>query len=409
MSSESSASPASSASPELVTAPVRAMLVLGTRPEAIKLAPVARAMGRSPLFEPVVVTTGQHREMLHQMLDLLQVPVHTELDVMRERQQLSTLTARLVDGLGEVVRAERPDLVVVQGDTTTALTGALAAFYEHLPVAHVEAGLRTGVLDNPFPEELNRRLIGRMARWHFAPTPRAAAHLTAEGVPEAEVFTTGNTVIDNLLWVLEEGTGHSRFESGRRRVLVTLHRRENQGDTMRAMGKALCRLADRGDVEMVLPLHKSPAVREALLPELSGHPDIRVVEPLGYLDFSATLASCDLVLTDSGGIQEEAPTLGKPALVLRTTTERPEAVEAGAARLVGTEPEAILDAAMRLLDDPVAYERMATAGNPFGDGHATDRIVAQLAEDFGADAGPDRGVVPLVASRPEGPGSYSTA
>ncbi|MEU5420430.1 non-hydrolyzing UDP-N-acetylglucosamine 2-epimerase [Streptomyces sp. NPDC001407] len=396
-------------STDIISAPVRAMLVLGTRPEAIKLAPVARAMAASPLFDPVVVTTGQHREMLHQMLDLLQVPVHTELDVMRERQQLSTLTARLVDGLGEVVREERPDLVVVQGDTSTALTGALAAFYEHLPIAHVEAGLRTGVLDNPFPEELNRRLIGRMARWHFAPTPRAAAHLAAEGVPDAEVFTTGNTVIDNLLWVLEQGSGRSLFESDRRRVLLTLHRRENQGATMRAMGRAMCRLADRGDVEMVVPLHKSPAVREALLPELSGHPAIRVVEPLGYVDFSATLAACDLVLTDSGGIQEEAPTLGKPALVLRTTTERPEAVEAGAARLVGTEPEAILDAAMRLLDDAAAYERMATAGNPFGDGHATDRIVAQLAEDFGADAGPDRGVVPLVASRPEGPGSYSTA
>ncbi|RLV09025.1 UDP-N-acetylglucosamine 2-epimerase (non-hydrolyzing) [Streptomyces griseocarneus] len=385
------------------------MLVLGTRPEAIKLAPVARAMARSPLFEPVVVTTGQHREMLDQMLDLLQVPVHTRLDVMRERQQLSTLTARLVDGLGEVVRAERPDLVVVQGDTTTALTGALAAFYEHLPIAHVEAGLRTGVLDNPFPEELNRRLIGRMARWHFAPTPRAAAHLTAEGVPEAEVFTTGNTVIDNLLWVLTEGSGSSAFSSGLRRVLLTLHRRENQGATMRGMGRAMRRLADRGDVELVIPLHKSPAVREALLPELADHPAIRVVEPLGYLDFSATLAACDLVLTDSGGIQEEAPTLGKPALVLRTTTERPEAVEAGAARLVGTDPDVILEAATALLDDPVAYGRMASAGNPFGDGTATERIVAQLAEDFGADAGPDRGVVPLVASRHEGPGSYSTA
>ncbi|ARZ70619.1 UDP-N-acetylglucosamine 2-epimerase (non-hydrolyzing) [Streptomyces sp. HU2014] len=396
-------------SPNIISAPVRAMLVLGTRPEAIKLAPVARAMAASPLFEPIVVTTGQHREMLQQMLELLRVPVHTQLDVMRDRQQLSTLTARLVDGLGEVFRAERPDLVLVQGDTTTALTGALAAFYERIPIAHVEAGLRTGVLDNPFPEEANRRLIGRLARWHFAPTPRAAAHLAAEGVPEAEVFTTGNTVIDNLLWVLSEGTGHNHFETGLRRVLLTLHRRENQGATMRAMGNAMRRLADRGDVEMVVPLHKSPAVREALLPELTGHPHIRVVEPLGYVDFSATLAACDLVLTDSGGIQEEAPSLGKPALVLRTTTERPEAVEAGAALLVGTEPEHILEAAVRLLDDPVAYERMATAGNPFGDGHATDRIVAQLAEDFGADAGPDRGVVPLVASRPEGPGSYSTA
>ncbi|KNB52648.1 non-hydrolyzing UDP-N-acetylglucosamine 2-epimerase [Streptomyces caatingaensis] len=393
-------------SANLINSPVRAMLVLGTRPEAIKLAPVARAMTASELFEPVVVTTGQHREMLHQMLDLLQVPERTALDVMRERQELSTLTARLVDGLGEVIRARRPDVVLVQGDTTTALTGALAAFYEHVPVAHVEAGLRTGVLDNPFPEELNRRLIGRVARWHFAPTPRAAAHLVAEGIPASEVFTTGNTVIDNLLWVLEKGTGRSHFTGadGLRRVLLTLHRRENQGDTMRGMGRAIRRLADRGDVEILLPLHKSPAVRDALLPELTGHPRVRVVEPLGYLDFSATLAACDLVLTDSGGVQEEAPALGKPALVLRTTTERPEAVEAGAARLVGTVPEVILAAVERLLDSPADYERMATAGNPFGDGHATDHIVAQLAEDFGADAD----AAPVEARLPEGPGSYST-
>ncbi|MEU5129475.1 non-hydrolyzing UDP-N-acetylglucosamine 2-epimerase [Streptomyces mobaraensis] len=407
-------------SPNMINAPVRAMLVLGTRPEAIKLAPVARAMAASPLFEPLVVTTGQHREMLHQMLDLLQVPGRTELDVMRDRQELSTLTARLVDGLGEVVRDLRPDVVLVQGDTTTALTGALAAFYEHVPVAHVEAGLRTGVLDNPFPEELNRRLIGRVARWHFAPTPRAAGHLRAEGVPDSEVFTTGNTVIDNLLWVLERGTGQSQFTDGTataglRRVLLTLHRRENQGDTMRGMGRAIRRLADRGDVEILLPLHKSPAVRDALLPELTGHPRVRVVEPLGYLDFSATLAACDLVLTDSGGIQEEAPSLGKPALVLRTTTERPEAVETGAARLVGTVPDAILAATERLLDDPGEYARMAEAGNPFGDGHATERIIAQLAEDFGADAdvpSTDAGVLStdqVIARLPEGPGSYSTA
>ncbi|MBH1936315.1 UDP-N-acetylglucosamine 2-epimerase (non-hydrolyzing) [Streptomyces sp. AV19] len=382
------------------------MLVLGTRPEAIKLAPVARAMAASELFEPLVVTTGQHREMLHQMLDLLQVRERTELDVMRERQELSTLTARLVDGLGEIIRAQRPDLVIVQGDTTTALTGALAAFYEHVPVAHVEAGLRTGVLDNPFPEELNRRLIGRVARWHFAPTARAAAHLVGEGIAASEVFTTGNTVIDNLLWVLEKGGGRSHFGStGLRRVLLTLHRRENQGDTMRGMGRAIRRLADRGDVEILLPLHKSPAVRDALLPELTGHPRVRVVEPLGCLDFSATLAACDLVLTDSGGIQEEAPSLGKPALVLRTTTERPEAVEAGAARLVGTMPDVILAAVERLLDDRAEYDRMAGAGNPFGDGRATERIIAQLAEDFGADAD----AAPVEARLPEGPGSYSTA
>ncbi|MEV0169757.1 UDP-N-acetylglucosamine 2-epimerase (non-hydrolyzing) [Streptomyces sp. NPDC050803] len=379
--------------------PVRAMLVLGTRPEAIKLAPVARAMAADSQFEPVVVTTGQHREMLHQMLGLLGVDTRIALDVMRSRQQLSDLTARLVGELGEVMRLQRPDLVVVQGDTTTALAGALAAFYEKIPVAHVEAGLRTGVMDNPFPEELNRSLIGRMARWHFAPTPRAARHLTDEGVPQEQVFVTGNTVIDNLLWVLAEGAGTSAFRTAAKRILVTLHRRENQGERMRGMGRALRRLAGRGDVEIVLPLHKSPAVREVLLPELDGHQGIVLVEPLGYLDFAATLAECDLVLTDSGGIQEEAPSLSKPALVLRTTTERPEAVEAGAARLVGTDPEAIVEAAEELLDDAERYRRMAGAGNPFGDGRAAGRVLAQLAEDFAAD-------VPVGATVL---GPYSTA
>jgi len=375
------------------------MLVLGTRPEAIKLAPVARAMAAGSQFEPIVVTTGQHREMLHQMLGLLYVDVRIALDVMRRRQQLSDLTARLVRDLGGVMREQRPDLVLVQGDTTTALAGALAAFYEKIPVAHVEAGLRTGVIDNPFPEELNRSLIGRIARWHFAPTPAAARHLTGEGIPEEQVFVTGNTVIDNLMWVLAEGTGTSAFGGAAKRILVTLHRRENQGERMRGMGRALTRLAARGDVEIVLPLHKSPAVREVLLPELEGQRGISLVEPLGYLDFAATLAECDLVLTDSGGIQEEAPSLSKPALVLRTTTERPEAVEAGAARLIGTDPEAIVSWANRLLDDPAEYRRMATAGNPFGDGTASARILSQLAEDFAADV-----PVGLTASGP-----YSTA
>lgn len=385
-----------SAHPSVV--PVRAMLVLGTRPEAIKLAPVARAMATGSQFEPIVVTTGQHREMLHQMLGLLYVDVRIALDVMRRRQQLSDLTARLVRDLGGVMREQRPDLVLVQGDTTTALAGALAAFYEKIPVAHVEAGLRTGVIDNPFPEELNRSLIGRIARWHFAPTPAAARHLTDEGIPEEQVFVTGNTVIDNLLWVLAEGTGTSAFGRAAKRILVTLHRRENQGERMRGMGRALTRLAARGDVEIVLPLHKSPAVRDVLLPELEGQRGISLVEPLGYLDFAATLAECDLVLTDSGGIQEEAPSLSKPALVLRTTTERSEAVEAGAARLVGTDPEAIVTWANRLLDDPAEYRRMATAGNPFGDGTASARILSQLAEDFAADV-----PVGLTASGPYSP------
>ncbi|MCX4681934.1 UDP-N-acetylglucosamine 2-epimerase (non-hydrolyzing) [Streptomyces sp. NBC_01433] len=393
--------------PERSAAPpgtVRAMLVLGTRPEAIKLAPVSRAMSASPLFQPMVVTTGQHREMLQQMLGLLGVGVKTDLAVMRDRQRLSELTARLMEGLGTVIRTERPDLVVVQGDTTTALCGALAAFYEHIPVAHVEAGLRTGVPDNPFPEELNRRLIGRLANWHFAPTARSAGHLRAEGVPDGQVITTGNTVVDNLLWVLGRGAGRSAFRTDGRRVLLTLHRRENHGDRMRSMGAALRRLADRGDVEIVLPLHRSPAVREALLPALEGHPGISVVDPLDYLDFAATLAACDLVMTDSGGLQEEAPSLGKPALVLRSTTERPEAVEAGAALLVGTDPEEILAVAARLLDDPEEYRRMSAVANPFGDGHAADRIVARLTSDFGGTPAVIHGQETPTDGRHEAPG-----
>ncbi|WP_218005017.1 non-hydrolyzing UDP-N-acetylglucosamine 2-epimerase [Actinomadura macra] len=361
--------------------PIRAMIVLGTRPEAIKLAPVVRAMNASPDFEPLVVSSGQHREMLEPMLTALGVQAHTDLAVMRDRQRLAGLTGRLVTALEATMRDENPDVVVVQGDTTTAMCGALAASYEQIPVAHVEAGLRTGNLYNPFPEELNRRLIGPIARWHFAPTERAAVHLRAEGIPRAHVVTTGNTVIDNLHWMLHQGSGTSAFRTTGERILVTLHRRENQGDGMRGLAGAIRRLAERGDCEVLLPLHKSPAVRESLLPDLSDHPGVTICEPLGYPDFTATLASCDLVLTDSGGVQEEAPSLGKPVLVLRATTERPEAIEAGVARLVGTDPDEVFAAASRLLDDTDERDRMARAVNPFGDGRAADRILDAMVRD----------------------------
>ncbi|MFI0480151.1 non-hydrolyzing UDP-N-acetylglucosamine 2-epimerase [Actinomadura sp. 9N215] len=374
--------------------PIRAMIVLGTRPEAIKLAPVVRAMDASPACEPLVVSSGQHREMLAPILADLDVKAHTDLAVMRDRQRLSGLTGRLVTALDAIIRLERPDVVVVQGDTTTALCGALAASYEQIPVAHVEAGLRTGNLYNPFPEELNRRLIGRIARWHFAPTERAAAHLRAEGIAGPDVMTTGNTVIDNLHWMLRQGKGEAAFRTtgtgtgtgtgaavAGKRILVTLHRRENQGSGMRGLARAVRRLADRGDCEVLLPLHKSPAVREALLPGLSGHPGVTIREPLGYPDFTATLAACDLVLTDSGGVQEEAPSLGKPVLVLRATTERPEAIDAGVAQLVGTDPGEVYAAASRLLDDPAERDRMARAVNPFGDGRAAERIVGAMVRD----------------------------
>ncbi|BFV56862.1 UDP-N-acetylglucosamine 2-epimerase (non-hydrolyzing) [Kitasatospora sp. CMC57] len=364
--------------------PLRVAVVLGTRPEAVKLAPVVRALDASRRFEPLVINTGQHREMLDPMLHRLDLTIRHRLDVMRDRQELSALTARLVEALGEVLRYEEPDLVMVQGDTCSTLCGALAAFYERIPVAHVEAGLRSGVLDNPFPEELNRRLVSRLTRWHFAPTERAGAELRAEGTPADSVHVTGNTVIDNLLWVRHRGVGRSAFRTGRRGVLVTLHRRENQGDRMRAMAATLLRLARRGDVEILLPVHRSPAVRDVLEGALGHDPHITLTEPLDYFDFTASLAACELVLTDSGGVQEEAPSLDKPVLVLRTTTERPEVVSTGAARLVGVDPEVIHAEANNLLDDPALYQGMAEAPSPFGDGYAARRIVARLAEDCGA-------------------------
>lgn len=370
--------------PRISPTPPRVLVVLGTRPEAIKLAPVCRALAASTGLELRLVSTGQHREMLDQMLSRLQLRPHHELALMRERQSLPALTARLGEALAEVIDEDRPDAVLVQGDTTTAYCGALAAFYARVPVGHVEAGLRTGLLDNPFPEEANRRLIGQLARWHFAPTARAAANLHAEGIGRAQVMVTGNTGIDNLLWAVNEGQGRHAFrtEGESWRILVTLHRRENQGEAMRGLAVALRQLTLRGDVEVLLPLHLSPAVREALLPVVEHCAGVTVVEPLDYLDFTASLQACDLVLTDSGGVQEEAPTLGKPVLVLRETTERPEAIEAGTAELLGVDPARVVGRVSELLDDAQQYARMAHAVNPFGDGKAAGRILDRLVADL---------------------------
>lgn len=367
-----------------VAPPRRVLVVLGTRPEAVKLAPLVRALTTSPQFTPTVVTTGQHREMVRQVLPALEVRADVELDVMRDRQSLHALTSRLAGALGEVVAGGGFDAALVQGDTTSALCGALAAFYEHVPVAHVEAGLRSGVHDDPFPEELNRRLVGQVARWHFAPTVPAGVNLLREGVPADTVEVTGNTVVDNLLWVVARGLGTSAFDpgAGGRRILVTLHRRENQGPVMAGLARAVRRVADERDVRVVVPVHRSPAVREVLLPLLDGHPRIRLTDPLDYLDFTATLAEADLALTDSGGVQEEAPSLGVPVLVLRRTTERMEAVRAGAAALVGTGPDEVVARTLRLLDDAEAHARMSRAQNPFGDGRATGRILDRLVRDL---------------------------
>ncbi len=372
------------------SAPARVAVVIGTRPEAIKLAPVVWALGTHPDLVPVVISTGQHRELLAPVLDDLALTLDHLLDTMTAGGDLCGLTARLMDGLGPLLADANLDAVVVQGDTTTALCAALAAFYARIPVAHVEAGLRSGDPRDPFPEELNRKMITVAARWHFAPTRLAADHLQAEGVDPQAVLVTGNTVIDTLAWGRREGRGSSSFDTGRLRprVLVTLHRRETQGPTMAALGRAIADVAVRSGADVVLPLHRSPAVRAALLPALAGLAGIQLCEPLGYLDFVATLADADLLLTDSGGALEEAAALGVPTLVCRETTERPEALEAGTARLVGTDGRRVAEAAVALLEDPADRAAMADAPCPFGDGHAGARITARLAHDISGSSLP---------------------
>jgi UDP-N-acetylglucosamine 2-epimerase (non-hydrolysing) len=361
---------------------MRVATILGTRPEVIKLAPLVAELRRRPTDEPVVVATGQHREMLDQMLAQFELRADVDLDVMRPEQRLSDLTAELVRGLGDTLAGLRPDWVVVQGDTSTALCGALAAFYEGIPVAHVEAGLRSGDDRAPFPEETNRRLVARLADLHLCPTTANAAALLAEGVPAETVLVTGNTVIDALLWAVER----ARLleppvpRTRPRRILLTLHRRENQGEAMRRVCAAVRALCLRGDVDVVFPVHRNPAVRDVVVPELADVEGVHLCEPLAYLELVHVLDSCDIVLSDSGGLQEEGPALGKPVLVLRDTTERKEAVDAGVARLVGTNPAVVVDAASTLLDDPHAYAAMAHPENPFGDGLASVRIAAALTE-----------------------------
>jgi UDP-N-acetylglucosamine 2-epimerase (non-hydrolysing) len=361
---------------------VRVAVVLGTRPEAIKLAPVIDRLQAADGVETLVVSTGQHSELLEPMLALFGIEPDVDLGVMRPRQDLGDLTATLVSSLGAVLRTERPHWVLVQGDTTTTLSAALAAFYEGIAVGHVEAGLRTRDLRAPFPEEANRRLAGALASFHFCPTQRNAENLRGEGVPDDRVLVTGNTGIDALLWAVDEARRLPPPITRRRerRILVTLHRREAHGEPMHRLCDVLGQLAARGDTELILPVHRNPAVQDVLVPRLRELDGVHLCEPLDYLSLVHVLDSCDLVVTDSGGLQEEAPTLGKPVLVARETTERHEAVEAGVARLVGTDPATLLGAATELLDDAGAYAAMARPANPFGDGAASARIVAALLE-----------------------------
>lgn len=357
----------------------RILVVVGTRPEAVKLAPVVHALRASDWAECRVLATAQHRQMLDQILGFFEIAPDRDLDLMQPDQTLADLTARMVAALDPVLAAERPDCVLAQGDTTTVMVAALGAFYRRIPFGHIEAGLRTGDKWQPFPEEMNRSLVGRLADVHFAPTAGAREHLLREGVRPAAVHVVGNTVIDALLWTAGRvDAAKFRPAEGRRLVLVTAHRRENFGAPFESICRGLLALAARPDVELLYPVHPNPNVRGVVERLCAGHPRIRLCEPLDYPDLVAAMQASTLVLTDSGGIQEEAPTFGKPVLVLRRETERPEGVAAGAALLVGPDEVRIVAEATRLLDDPIAHAAMAEVRNPYGDGRSAAAIARIL-------------------------------
>ncbi|QBM77553.1 UDP-N-acetylglucosamine 2-epimerase (non-hydrolyzing) [Sphingomonas sp. AAP5] len=371
----------------------RILVIFGTRPEAIKLFPVVAALKAVPGLDVRTCVTAQHRGLLDQVLAIAGLTPDVDLDLMEPGQSLDRLTARLLTGLGDVMDAEKPDRVIVQGDTATAMVGALAAYYRKVPVSHVEAGLRSGDIYQPWPEEVNRRIVAPIADQHFAPTQTAADALLRENIDPAMIHVTGNTVIDALHATraklaadpsLAAGLDDiaTRF-AGKKIVLVTTHRRENFGGGMDNIAHALGQIAERGDVAIVFPMHPNPNVVEAMNRVLGDRPNIARIDPLDYPHFIRALGLCHIALTDSGGVQEEAPALAKPVLVMRETTERPEGVVAGTAKLIGTDPERIVAEVSTLLDDPAAYAAMARAHNPFGDGHASERIASIVAKGFG--------------------------
>jgi UDP-N-acetylglucosamine 2-epimerase (non-hydrolysing) len=363
-------------------------VLLGTRPEAIKLFPVINRLKAETSVAVTVCATAQHRHMLDQVLKLTNIVPDVDLNVMTPNQTLDQLSARLMQNVGEVLDQVTPSRVIVQGDTTTAMTGALAGYYRRIPVSHVEAGLRSNNIYAPWPEEVNRKIIGTIADQHFAPTNRAARALECENVPKNRIYVTGNTVVDALLTAkgIVDSDRHlaSRWDQirathgNRRIILVTCHRRENFGSGILNIVDALLTILSREDVAIVLPLHPNPNVCDVLSERLSNHPRVELIKPQEYTDFVSLLSLAYLVLTDSGGVQEEAPTFGKPVLVMRDTTERPEGVEAGTARLVGADSSKIVEETFRLLDDEDHYSAMSQAHNPFGDGHASERIVRAL-------------------------------
>ncbi|RDV06546.1 UDP-N-acetylglucosamine 2-epimerase (non-hydrolyzing) [Sphingorhabdus pulchriflava] len=366
------------------------LIIFGTRPEAIKLFPVVHALRARQDVKVRVLVTGQHRQMLDQVLEIGEIAPDHDLNVMAPDQTLDSLTAKLLTGIGAVMDAEKPARVIVQGDTATAMVGALAAYYRKIPVSHVEAGLRSYNIYQPWPEEVNRKIIGTIADQHFAPTDVSAAALRAEAVPGIGIYVTGNTVIDALHWVTakiethpELASGLSEYEArfaGKRIIGVTTHRRENFGEGMENIASALEQIAVREDVAIIFPVHLNPNVRKVMDARLGANSNIAMIEPLDYPHFARLLAISHIMLTDSGGVQEEAPALGKPVLVMRDRTERPEGVTAGTAKLVGTDKDRIISEIFTLLDDEAAYSTMARAHNPFGDGKAAIRIAGLVAD-----------------------------
>ncbi|MBX9860447.1 MAG: UDP-N-acetylglucosamine 2-epimerase (non-hydrolyzing) [Sphingomonas sp.] len=371
----------------------RILVIFGTRPEAIKLFPVIRTLAADPTLEVRTCVSAQHRGLLDQVLRLAEITPDIDLDLMETGQSLDRLTVRLLTGLGDAIDAERPDRVIVQGDTATAMVGALAAYYRRVPVSHVEAGLRSGDIHQPFPEEVNRRIVATIADQHFAPTQTAAHALRRENVAPDTIHVTGNTVVDALLNTRARIAADPSFADGldpiasrfadKRIILVTTHRRENFGGGMENIARAIARIADRDNLAVIFPVHPNPNVVSVMDRILGDRPNIARIDPLDYPHFIRALGMSHIVLTDSGGVQEEAPALGKPVLVMRETTERPEGVAAGTARLIGTDEDRIVSEIFTLTDDNAAYQAMARAHNPFGDGHASARIAGIVANGFG--------------------------
>ena len=359
------------------------MVIYGTRPEAIKVAPVIKALENDPNLVPVVVVTAQHREMLDQVNEVFDISPNVDLNLMAHGQTLNGIAGTVITKVDEVLEAHNPDAVIVQGDTTTVMGAAIAAFNREIPVVHLEAGLRSGDINSPFPEEANRKIVSQIARIHLAPTEVSRSNLLADGVPNENIHVIGNTVIDALHWAVARPSKNTIPElddnavQGRRMLLVTTHRRENLGENMVNIGRAMRRLAlEYADLLIVWPAHKNPKVRASIAPQIEDLDNVVSIEPVEYGEFSHLIARSDIVLTDSGGIQEEAPSLGKPVLVLRENTERPEAVDAGTVKLIGTDTERIVSEVSNLLDDESAYRAMANAVNPYGDGLSAGRSVA---------------------------------